>query len=119
MPGGFQAKPVLNLSLLPVDGGKLRGQRREGGILRGNGGLQNQPGWVAQPVEEIVEVEDAFRFDAVLGEDGDKSRLVLGQQVPGNFGGVGTVHENRELAGDMFFHGADLLREMLAKIVQE
>ncbi len=26
MPGGFQAEPILNLALLPVDGRQLRGQ---------------------------------------------------------------------------------------------
>ncbi len=88
-------------------------------MLRGNGGLQNQPGWVARPIEDIVDVEDAFRMDPVLGEDGAKSRMVCGQQVPSDFCGVGTVHENRELTGGRLFHGADLLRETLANFIQE
>ena len=29
MPCGFQAEPILNLALLPVNGRQLRGQRRE------------------------------------------------------------------------------------------
>src|ERR1039458_1053101 len=119
MPGGFQAKPILNLALLPVDRRKFRGQRWERGILRGNRDLQNHPGWVARPIEDIVDVEDSFLMYAVLGEDGAKSRMVCGQQVPSDFGGVGTVHENRELAGDRLFHGADLQRETLPNFIQE
>jgi len=77
MPCGFQSKPVLDLALLPVDGGELRGQRRKRGILRGNWGLQNQPGWVARPIEDIVDVEDSLHMHAILGEDRHKSRLTL------------------------------------------
>ena len=51
---GLDAEPVLNLALLPVDGGKLGGQRGKRGMLRGNGSLQNQPGWIARLVEDII-----------------------------------------------------------------
>jgi hypothetical protein len=45
--------------------------------------------------------------------------MVCGQQVPSDFCGVGTVHENRELTGGRLFHGADLLRKTLANFIEE
>src|ERR1035438_3394973 len=39
MPSGFEAEPILNLALLPVDGRQFRGQRRERGMVLGNGSL--------------------------------------------------------------------------------
>jgi hypothetical protein len=47
MPCGFEAEPILNFAFLPVDGGQLRCQRRERGMVARNGSLQDHPGWVA------------------------------------------------------------------------
>ena len=40
MADGFEAEPILNLALLPVDGRQLRGQRREGGMSSGMGAFR-------------------------------------------------------------------------------
>ncbi len=87
-------------------------------MARGDGSLQQHPGRIARPVEEVVVVENAFRAHPVLGENGRQPRLSPGQQVPGYGGGIGTVQQNRELTGDRFFHGADLLGKTLAKFFQ-
>src|ERR1035437_2900294 len=51
MADGFEAEPILNLTLLPVDGWQLRGQRGEGRRPLGNGSLQNHPASIAGPVK--------------------------------------------------------------------
>ncbi len=66
MPNGFEAKPILNLALLPVDCWQLRGQRREGGKSLGNGSLENHPAWFAGPVEDVVVVKNSFSLSPGL-----------------------------------------------------
>ncbi len=115
----FEAEPILNLALLPVDGRQLRGQRWKGGKSLGNRSLQNHPAWIARPVEYIVVIENAFGIDSILGEDGHDSRLVHSEEVPDNRRDVGAVQQNHDLIGDRFFHGADQLREAIVKLFKE
>ena len=44
---------------------------------------------------------------------------MLGEEVPDDRSDVGAVQQNRDLIGDRFFHGADLLRKALAKFFKE
>src|ERR1039458_4050360 len=88
-------------------------------MVLGNGSLQNHPGGIAQPVEDVVVVENAFRLHPILGENRHQSCLALGEEVPGDCGGIRAVQQNCDLAGDRFFHGEDLLRETLAKFFRE
>ncbi len=40
MPCGFESEPILNFAFLPIDGGLLRCQRRERGMVNGMGALR-------------------------------------------------------------------------------
>src|SRR5271157_5889702 len=59
MTRGFEAEPVLDLALLPVDGGQLSGERREMRLAGGNRRLEDQIAGLAWLFEDIVVVEDA------------------------------------------------------------
>ena len=119
VPGGFQAEPILNFALLPVDGRQLRGQRRKRRMIRGNGSFQNHPCSVVPPVENIVVVENTFLFHPVFGEDGHQPRLILGEKMPGDSGGIGTIQQNCDLIRDQLIHGADLLLKTLTKFFKK
>ncbi len=119
MSDGFEAEPILNLALLPVDGRQLGGQRRERGMIGGNGRLQDQPVRVARPVKDVVVVENPLRLHPVFGKDGHQPRRVRGDQMPRDRGDVGAVQQNGELARYLLFHRADLLREKFANFLQK
>src|ERR1035438_1786857 len=119
MPGGFQAKPILNFALLPIDGGQLRGERWKRRMIPWDRSFQNYPGSIARMIEDIVVIEDTFRFHTVFGEDGHKPRLIAGEKMPRDFSGVGTVQENCHLVRGQFIYGADLLWKTIAKFFKK
>src|ERR1019366_7156753 len=68
MTSGFEAEPVLDLALLPVDGGQLGGERREMRLVGGNRRPEDQIAGLAWLFEDVVVVEDALGGHAIFGE---------------------------------------------------
>ena len=71
MAEGFEAKPILDFALLPVEGGHLCGHGRKCGLRLIDGGAKQEVAAVLRVIEDVLEVVARLLGGAVFGEDGD------------------------------------------------
>src|SRR5260370_38539956 len=77
----FQAKPILDLALLPVHSWQFGRERWKLGIVDTHRGSHNQIASVALPFKYVVVEENTFCGTSVLGEPSNQSALELISQV--------------------------------------
>src|ERR1017187_4663016 len=122
MTGGFEAEPVLDLALLPVDGGQLGGEGREMRLAGGNRRLEDQVAGLAWLFEDIVVVEDALGGHAVFGEHRHQTGAIDRVQMIGEGPHVGTEESDGDLVmGRMrgALLGAHQIRKLAAQLFEE
>src|SRR5579864_593555 len=97
MPYGFEAEPVLDLTLLPVHGRQVGSERWKALILRRNAPAENEVAWVARPLEYVVVVENPFRRRPVFGKNRHQPRAVAVPKRRGDWRNVAYLHGSVDL----------------------
>src|ERR1035441_4831890 len=97
MTGGFEAEPILDLALLPVDGGQLGGERWEMRLVGRNRRLEDEIAGLAWLFEDVVVVEDALGSHAIFGEHGHQTGAIDRIQMIGERPDIGPEERDGDL----------------------